>query len=58
MVIPRIRKSLKHLKYCTRLLTGLNDIVNAYDDDDFSSTKVKEAANRFGVLYCQLFMMI
>ncbi len=29
------------LKYCMRLLTGMNDLVNTYDDDDFSATKVK-----------------
>jgi len=42
------------LKYCTRLLTGLKDIVNAYDDDDFSSTKVKNLlswSSLFPVIY-------
>ena len=29
------------LQYCSRLLTGLQNKVSAYDDDDFSSTKVK-----------------
>ena len=42
------------LKYCSRLLTGLNDPVPAYDDDDFSPTKVKKLlswSSLFPIIY-------
>ncbi|MFL2957446.1 MAG: hypothetical protein ACJZ4Z_01480 [Candidatus Thalassarchaeaceae archaeon] len=42
------------LKYCTRLLTGKNDTTNAYDDDDFSTTKVKNIlswSSLFPIIY-------
>jgi len=42
------------LKYCIRLLTGVNDVVNAYDDDDFSATKVKNLltwSSLFPIIY-------
>jgi len=42
------------LKYCSRLLTGLEDIVDKYDDDDFSATKVKNLltwSSLFPIIY-------
>jgi len=42
------------LKYCSRLLTGLNDIVDKYDDDDFSASKVKNLltwSSLFPIIY-------
>lgn len=42
------------LQYCSRLLTGSQNKVSAYDDDDFSSTKVKNLltwSSLFPVIY-------
>ena len=42
------------LQYCSRLLTGNQNKVSAYDDDDFSSTKVKNLlswSSLFPVIY-------
>lgn len=42
------------LQYCSRLLTGSNNKVAAYDDDDFSATKVKNLltwSSLFPIIY-------
>jgi hypothetical protein len=42
------------LKYCSRLISGLNDSVDPYDDDDFSATKVKNLlswSSLFPIIY-------
>lgn len=42
------------LQYCSRLLTGNKNRVSAYDDDDFSSTKVKNLltwSSLFPIIY-------
>jgi len=42
------------LQYCSRLLTGSNNKVAAYDDDDFSATKVKNIltwSSLFPIIY-------